>query len=249
MSIQTRAALVALATSVVAAAGAVEPLAAQQQKSCTLICAPTVAFNIAENKSHVLGSPKVRNDTTGVVSELPSVMNLQLQLFVSAKTTVPRLSLFASTSWLPTAKARANPFTEYTASQVGEDIKANHVNFSLGGLADIITAPSTKGWFALQGYVADLMSPAARPTDASTYTHKLDIGGVALVFPFAGTDSTSPAHKSGLYLYANFDYVATGLPKAGDDVPKGVRTFLTGAKPETLIFGAGMPIAPLFQAK
>lgn len=249
MLIRPRAALVALVASVVAAASAVHPLAAQQAKSCTLICAPTVAFNIAENKSHVLGSPKVRNDTTGVVSELPSVMNLQLQVFVSAKTEVPHLSLFASTSWLPTAKARANPFTEYTASQVGEDIKANHVNLSVGGLGDIIAAPRTNGWFALQGYVADLMSPAARPTDASAYTQKLDLGGVALLFPFAGTDSTSSAHKSGLYLYGNFDYVATGLPKAGDDVPKDVRTFLTGAKPAAFIFGVGMPIAPLFQAK
>ena len=57
------------------------------------------------------------------------------------------------------------------------------------------------------------------------------------------------AHKSGFYLYANLDYVATGLPKAGDDVPKGVRTFLTGAKPAVLIVGVGMPIAPLLQAK
>lgn len=249
MSTQTRAALAALAAGLGTAACAVAPLAAQQPKSCAIICAPTVAFNVAENTSHVFGSPKVRNDTTGVVTTLPSVTNLQLQVFVSAKTALPRLSLFASTSWLPTAKARANPFTEYTASQVGEDIKADHVNFSVGGLGDIIAAPSTNGWFALQGYVADLMSPAARPADASTYTQKLDLGGVALVFPFAGTDSASAAHKSGLYLYGNLDYVATGLPRAGDDVPKGVRTFLTGAKPAALIVGVGMPVAPLFQAK
>ena len=225
------------------------PLAAQQSKPCTMICAPTIALNVAENTSHVFGSPSVRNDTTGVVSKLPSRHNLQLQLFVSAKTQLQHLYVFVASTWLPTAKTRANPYTEYTASEVGEDIRANHVNVTLGALADIIPASSTRKYFALQGYVADLLSPAARPRDASTYTHKLDLGGVALLYPFAGTDSTSALHKSGFYLYGNLDYVATGLPKKGDDVPKGVRTFLTGAKPAVFILGVGLPVAPLLQSK
>lgn len=232
-----------------AVALAFSPAAAQQPKPCTIICAPTVAFNIAANKSHVFGSPTVRNDTTGVVSKLPSTTNLQLQFFTSANTQIDRLSAFFAVTWLPTAKTRANPFTEYTASQVGEDIKANQVSVSMGGLVDIIPARMTHGYAALQGYVADLVSPAARPQDASAYTHKLDLGGVGLLYPFAGMDSASPAHKSGIYVYANIDYVATGLPKAGDDVPKGVRTFVTGAKPAVLVIGAGIPIAPFLQSK
>lgn len=224
-------------------------LAAQQPKSCTVICAPTLALNIAENVSHVFGSPSVRNDTTGAVSKLPSEHNLQLQLFLSAKTQLKHLYAFAATTWLPTATTGANPYTEYTAGQVGDSIKANHLNLTLGGLFDVIPKTTTKNYFAVQGYVADLLSPAARPNDASSFTHKLDLGLVGLLYPFSGTDSSSAAHKSGLYLYANLDYVATGLPKAGDDVPKGVRTFLTGAKPAVLIFGLGMPIAPLFQSK
>lgn len=223
--------------------------AAQQSKPCTLICAPAVAFNVAANKSHVFGSPTVRNDTTGALSKLPSKTNLQLQLFASAKTRIPRLSAYAAVTWLPTAKTRANPFTEYTASQVGEDIRANHVSLTLGGLGDLIPAKMTHGYVALQAYAADLLSPAARPNDASAYTNKLDVGGVGLLYPFAGTDSTSAAHKSGFYLYANLDYVATGLPKAGDDVPKGVRTFVTGAKPAVLVLGVGLPIAPFFESK
>ena len=228
---------------------AARSLDAQAKKPCTLICAPTVAFNISGNKSHIFGSPTVRNDTTGATSELPSKTNLQLQLFVSAKTEIDRLYLFASTTWLPSAKTSGNPFTEYTASQIGEDVKANHVSLTLGGLADVVPATMTHGWLALQAYVGDLLSPAARPSDASAYTHKLDVGGVALLYPFGGMDTASMGHKSGLYLYGNLDYVATGLPKAGDDVPKGVRTLLTDAKPAVLIFGVGIPIAPFFQAK
>ena len=224
-------------------------LGAQQTKPCTVICAPTVAFNIAANKPHVFGAPSVRNDTTGAVSKLPSKANLQLQIFVSAKTQVERLYVYAATTWLPSAKARANPFTEYTASQVGDDIKANHVSLTMGGLIDVVTAKQAHGWAALQGYAADLLSPAARPNDASAYTHKLDLGGVFLGYPFAGMDTSSALHRSGFYVYANLDYVATGLPKAGDDVPRGVRTFLTNAKPAVLILGVGMPVAPLLQSK
>ena len=228
---------------------ATHSLDAQGKQPCTLICAPTVAFNISGNKSHIFGSPTVRNDTTGATNELPSKTNLQLQLFVSAKTEIDRLYLFAATTWLPSAKTSGNPFTEYTASEIGEDIKANQVSLTLGGLGDVVPSTLTHGWFALQAYVGDLLSPAARPNDASAYTHKLDVGGVALLYPFGGIDTASTAHKSGLYLYGNLDYVATGLPKAGDDVPKGVRTFLTDAKPAVLIFGVGMPIAPLFHSK
>ncbi|HEY6827709.1 MAG TPA: hypothetical protein VI259_12705 [Gemmatimonadaceae bacterium] len=225
------------------------PAGAQQAAPCTVICAPTVAFNVAANKSHVFGSPTVRNDTTGAISKLPSRTNLQVQLFTSAKTRVSWLIVYSAVEWLPTAKTRANPFTEYTASQVGEDIKANILSLTMGGLADLIPAKRTHGYVALQAYVADLISPAARPNDASAYTHTLDLGGVALLYPFAGTDSASAAHKSGMYLYLNLDYVSTGLPRAGDDVPKGVRTFTTNAKPAALIFGVGFPIAPLLQSK
>lgn len=241
--------LVAFSGGLVLAALAALPLSAQQSKPCTIICTPTVNFNVAANRSHVFGSPTVRNDTTGVETKLPSRTNLELQLFVTAKTQLKRLDLFAATTWLPSAKTRGNPFTEYTASQVGEDIRANHTSLSVGGLGEVIPAAATHGWFALEGYVADLLSPAARPEDASSYTQKLDLGGVALLHPFAAADSASAAHRSGLYAYASLDYVATGLPKAGDDVPKGVRTFVTGAKPAALVFGVGMPIAPLLQSK
>ena len=228
---------------------ALAPADAQQSKPCTVICAPTVAFNVAADKSHVFGSPTVRNDTTGALSKLPSTTNLELQFFTSAKTRIAPLSVFFAVTWLPTAKTRANPFTEYTANQVGEDIRSNTVTLSMGGIGEIVPAKLTKGYLALDAYAGDLLSPAARPGDASSYTHKLDLGAFGLLYPFAGADSSSAARKSGFYAFATLDYVATGLPKAGDDVPKGVRTFVTSAKPAALIIGVGMPVAPLFQAK
>jgi len=239
----------ALVAAIVTVTMAAYPAAAQQQESCTVICAPSLAFNIAALRSHVFGSPKVRNDTTGVISELPSKTNLELQFFLAAPTAVQHLSAFVTATWLPNAKTAANPFTEYTASQLGDQVRANHVSLSMGALGDLIPKSLTHGVFALQAYVGDLLSPAARPGDESAYTNKLDVGGVALLYPFATLDASSAARKSGAYLYATLDYVATGLPKKGDDVPRGVRTFVTAAKPAALVLGAGIPIAPLFQSK
>jgi hypothetical protein len=240
---------ISLAATLVAVTIAAHPAAAQQQESCTIICAPTLAFNVAALRSHVFGSPKVRNDSTGAVSELPSTTNLELQFFLAAPTAIDRLSGFVSVTWLPSARTAANPFTEYTASQLGEPVDANHVSLSMGALGDVVPKSMTHGVFALQAFVADLLSPAARPDDESAYTNKLDLGGVALLYPFATLGATSAARKSGVYLYASLDYVATGLPKKGDDVPRDVRTFLTNAKPAALALGAGIPIAPLFRSK
>lgn len=239
----------ALVAAVAAATAAAQPVAAQSQQSCTIICAPSLAFNVAALRSHVFGSPKVRNDTTGVVSELPSKTNLELQFFLAAPTAIQHLSAFMTVTWLPSAKTAANPFTEYTASQLGDQVRANHVSMSMGAMGELVPKSMTHGLFVLEAYVGDLLSPAARPGDESAYTNKLDLGGVALLYPFATLDASSAAKKSGVYLYATLDYVATGLPKKGDDVPKGVRTFVTDAKPAALVLGAGIPIAPLFQSK
>lgn len=223
--------------------------AAQEQKPCTVICAPQLIFAIGEDRTHVFGGPTVRNDSTGAVSKVPSQTVMMLQIITVAKTALPHFDLYANATWLPTAKSRANPFTEYTASQVGEDkIRANEVTLSLGGLAEALPAKRTGGLFGIDAYLADLLSPAARPHDASAYTHKLDLGAIALLYPFAKLDSTSALHRSGVFLSLTLDYVASGLPKAGDEVPKG-RTFLTAAKPAALLATIAMPISPLLQAK
>ena len=44
-------------------------------------------------------------------------------------------------------------------------------------------------------------------------------------------------------VFALLDYVATGLPRAGDEVPVG-RRFLDDARPTSLILGFTLPITP-----
>ena len=218
---------------------------AQSDSSCRLFCAPTLALNIISNTSHILGKPKVRSLSTGLVHELPSKTNLELQIFVSAKTIVPRTLAYVTAQWLPSAKATANPFTEYTASEIGTStITANVPSLSFGAQVIPIDAKMTHGYFTLAGYIGDLFSQAARPTDERAFTHKLDIGAAATISPFASLPKNSALHS--VYALVVLDAVMTGLPKAGDEVPKGERVFVTSAHNESLLIGLGAPIFPWF---
>ena len=220
------------------------PAAAQSgAKQCSFICSPTLSFDIAANVSHIGMSPKVRSLSTGAVTSLPSTTNSELLLVISAPTAIPRTSLFTSVQWLPTANARRNPFTEYTASEIGDQsIRANTLSATFGLSVTAIDDKLTKGWGTLAVYAGDLFSNAARPDDGSEYTHKLDLGLNATAKPFS---RVSPKYTwvHGVSAFAILDLVATGLPKAGDEVPRGTRTFVDNAHALSLIFGIGLPLS------
>jgi hypothetical protein len=209
-----------------------------------ILCAPSVVVEPAVNRSHLFGGPAVRSLINGSESRLPSQSNLELLFVVAAPTRIPLTSVFASLQWLPNASARANPFTEYTASELGSPaVRANMPSVSVGASVDAVSAAITHGWGTVAPYVADLFSNAARPDDRSAYTHKLDVGvnlGVGIL------NWLSPnAWLRNVKGFVILDDVLTGLPHAGDDVPQGERVFLTAARPATLIAGVSIPVAPL----
>ena len=76
--------------------------------------------------------------------------------------------------------------------------------------------------------------PSIRP---SASREPLDIWGTSVTILASGADTNG--------LYAILDYVATGLPRVGDVVPKGVRRFDTAARPAALIAGVSIRLAPL----
>jgi hypothetical protein len=225
-------------------AGVAVTAAPAQQKKCAFICAPAFSLHPSLIRSHLFGNPRVRSLTTGAVSALPSKTNAELQFLMAAPTAIPRTSLIASFQWLPTASTAANPFTEYTASQLGDTkVRANLPSVTLGVAVDALTKQQTGGWLTVSPYVADLYSNAQRPTDESAYTHKLDFGVTATAAVFGWLPSDRWLHHVSAFVI--LDYVATGLPKAGDEVPRGERVFLTGARPASLLAGLALPVAPL----
>ena len=228
---------------VVLAALSASPASAQQ-RHCRAICAPTLHLQPSMIRSHLFAQPRFRRLSDGSTGELASRSNLEIILLVAAKTAIPRTSLFTSVQWLPTAKAPANPFTQYTASELGDPkVRANLPSVTMGASVDVVTKEQTGGWLGIGGYLADLFSRAARPTDESDFTHKLDLGATAHLGIFSRLPKKVWLHSvDGVVI---LDHVATGLPRRGDEVPKGERVFLDDVHNTSLIVGLSVPLAPL----
>ena len=226
----------------VAATLLARPAAAQgTAPSCHFLCAPIITMMPGMVRTHLAGGPRVRAMSTGAVTQLPSASIAEVIIAAASRTSVPHLSLFGSVQWLPNAASTKNPFTLYTASELGTHIRANAPTVTAGASISLLAPPETKGWFDAAVNVGDLFSQAARPDDRSAYTHKLVLDLVAHAHAFAWAPEGSYLHRTSVY--AILDYVATGLPRVGDEVPLG-RTFVSDARPLALVVGLALPITP-----
>ena len=152
-----------------------------------------------------------------------------------------RLSLFASAQWLPNATEGRNPFTLYTASDLGTHVRANAPTLVAGASLALVPPTATGGWLDAAVNVGDLFSQAATPDDKSAYTHKLDLDLVTHLHLFDAVPAATYLHR--VAVFGILDYVATGLPSAGDEVPLG-REFVSGARPLALVAGLALPLTP-----
>ena len=198
----------------------------------------TVTLMPSVIRTHLFGGPLVQS-TGGPAHRLPSTSDLELILSVATHTPLPRLSAFGSVQWLPNAGAQRNPYTLYTADELGGRVRANAPTATFGLSYAFVVPAQTSGWLDLAGDVGDLYSQAARPDDRSAYTHKLDLDLLAHVHAFQRTPEHAYLHD--VSLFALLDYVATGLPGAGDEVPLN-RRFLSAARPTALIAGLAFPL-------
>jgi hypothetical protein len=85
----------------------------------------------------------------------------------------------------------------------------------------------TGGWISSHFDIVDKFSPAERPTDNRAYTHKLNL---ELDTSFSVFNWLLEGRwLRGVELEGSLDYVATGLPKAGDIIDG--RRFVDDASP------------------
>jgi hypothetical protein len=98
----------------------------------------------------------------------------------------------------------------------------------------------TRGWVSSHFDVVDKFSSAERPTDRRAYTHKLNLELDTAVSIF----NWLPEGRwlRAVELEGSLDYVATGLPKAGDSI-NGSR-YLDRASPWSFSIVFVLPIAP-----
>lgn len=225
-----------------AAVGVLSPRSADAQQNCKLLfCSPTLLFQPATITTNAVDPPEVRL-ANGTTTELERSTEFLMRFTLMVPTSIPRTSLSAHLQWTPFADAPRQPFTGQSAEDLGEEaIDANLPLFVYGPVFKLVTEQQTNGWFSGQIMVRALFSPGMRPEDERAYTHKFLPGLGVNVGIFNWLPEGSLLRNVPLFARAN--YVATGLPEAGDPVPGG-GTLLDDADPWILIFGMGFPLAP-----
>jgi hypothetical protein len=116
----------------------------------------------------------------------------------------------------------------------------NEVELEFESNVQWLTEEMTGGWWSSHFDVVDQFSPAERPSARRAYTHKLDFELDTAFHPF----NRLPEGRwlRGLELETSVDYLATGIPKAGDQFDDEL--FVDDASHWSLSFVLVIPVAP-----
>ena len=224
------------------------PAAAQepgQEPRCRIFCAPdfkvepTFTFENLANRARVEVLDDAGNVSTGR-QEGESVFELILALGIP--TEIPRVGFTLETIFVPWGETDVHPFTGATSGGLGgAAIRDNGIEFEFELNLDWLTGDQTGGWVESHFDVVDKFSPAERPTDTSVYTHKLnfELDTAFLIFNWLPDGNWLKEVE----LEGSLDYVATGLPRAGDVI--GGERYLDDASRWGFSVVAVIPLAPL----
>jgi hypothetical protein len=211
-----KAVSVAAMTAVLAAT----PAWAQGPAPCRVLCPPEFKIEPTVTFTNLFGSPRITSDDGTVARESRET---EFELILS-------LGLPTRVSWLEfTVEAIFLPFDRGSTPEL--EFEAN-----------VIWLPSerTGGWITSHFDIVDKFSAAERPTDSRAYTHKLNFELDTSLSVFNWLPEGRWLRS--VELEGSFDYVATGLPEAGDRID-GSR-FLDDASPWSFSLVFVLPVAP-----
>ena len=227
-------------------AGLVFPSPARARgDGCAFFCAPELKLEPTITFEPIFGRPTIEELEDGVVvargqPERESVFELILALGIP--TTIPRLGFTVETIFIPFGETETNPFTGSTATSQGlPSIRDNEIEVELELNIGLVEPEQTGGWIESHFDIVDKISPAARPGDASVYAHKLnfELDTAVLVFNWL-PEGNWLRHVE---VEGSLDFVATGLPKAGDVI--GTERYLDDDSPWSFSLVFVFPLAPL----
>jgi len=152
------------------------------------------------------------------------------------------VSLSFEAIFVPFGSTSEHPFTGASAADLGRvNIRDNgleiesEVNFHLFG------TKQTGGWVSSHVDVVDKFSAGETPRAESVYTHKLNFEWDTAFHIFKRLPQGHWLRN--VEAEVSLDYVASGLPKAGDVVRH--ERFLDDASPWSVSFVMVVPLAPL----
>jgi hypothetical protein len=216
------------------------PVTAQHSPRCVFLCAPELKIEPTWTIEHLAGRHRIEAD--GQVEQVSRESVFELILALDVPTTVPRLGFTFEAIFVPFGGTAVHPFTGIPADQLGRgEIRDNGIEIETEVNVQLFDTDQTGGWISSHVDVVDKFSPGESPRSGSVYTHKLNFEWDTAFHIF---NRLPEGHwLRNVEAEISLDYVATGLPKAGD-VIDGER-FLDDASPWSLSFVAIIPLAPL----
>ncbi len=200
-------------------------LYAQERDQCAFLCAPELKIEPTLTIENLFSPARVETIENGLVVETVRQGRdrvFELVFAADVPTESPRVGF--------TFEAIFSPFRDDTEVELELELNLTWLE-----------PEQTGGWVESHFDIIDKFSPAERATDTSAYTHKLNIelDTAVLLFKWLPDDNW----LRNVELEGSLDYVATGLPKAGDVI--GDERFLDDASPWSFSVVVVLPLAPL----
>jgi hypothetical protein len=221
---------------------AAAPTAAQtpDDRPCVFLCAPELKIEPTITIEHLAKRARVAAD--GEVERQPRESVFELIFALGVPTTIPRIGFTFEAILIPFGDTSVHPFTGAPASAAGrQSIRDNGIEIESELNIGLFDEDQTGGWVSSHFDIVDKFSPGETPRAASVYTHKLNFEWDTAFHVFNRMPTGSWLRNIEVEL--SLDYLATGLPKAGDEV--GDERFIDKASPWSLSFVFVFPLAPL----
>ncbi|MGH9240318.1 MAG: hypothetical protein ACRD3G_19910 [Vicinamibacterales bacterium] len=214
--------------------------AQQQEPRCFILCAPALKFEPTWTIEHLAGRHRIESD--GTIERVKRENVFELIFALDVPTTIPRIGLTLEAIFVPSGGTDVHPFTGATAAEIGRgEIRDNGIEIESEVNFKLFDEEQTGGWVSSHFDVVDKFSPGETPRAGSVYTHKLNFEWDTAFHVFNRLPERNWLRN--LELEVSLDYVATGLPKAGDRI--GNERFLDRASPWSLSFVTVIPLAPV----
>ena len=224
--------------------GALWPASASAQERCVLLCAPDLKIEPTLTVEHLFGAARVETLEDGAVVATETQSReavFELILAIGIPTALPRVGFSVETIFVPFGTTDAHPFTGVTAAAAGRSgLRDNGIEVELELNLSILEPEQTGGWVESHFDIVDKISPGETPDAGSVYTHKLNFELDTAFLPFSRLPEDRWLHH--FEVEGSLDYVATGLPKAGDIVA-GQR-YLDDASAWSFSLVGVIPLAP-----
>jgi hypothetical protein len=196
------------------------PAFAQSEPRCVFLCAPEFKIEPTWSVENLFSPPRIEAD--GTIERASRETVFEVIFAVDVPTSIPRIGM--------TFEAAFSPFRD--DNEVDLETELNIILFE---------TEQTKGWVSSHFDIVDQFSPAERPGATSSYTHKLDFEWDTAFHVFSRLPEGHWLRN--VEAEISLDYLATGLPKAGDTIED--ERFLDDASPWSLSFVMVIPLAPL----